>query len=183
MGWLIIYPPQILCFSEEEDQNWSSTEVRSKQFPQRLLKTLTTISSPCLSSYKVLPAIGMSVTGEELELSPSQSVNTTYPILRNYSDGYLVQMEKQKQQKARVTYKVGVSVCFMCTLNGGILNVHIFSMLYNSYNMYNCIWTGGSDKCCEAFREVLCKRKSIYHLPSQYLYPCDLIWDVKHKRY
>ena len=86
-----------------------------------------------------MPAIEKSLMGEDLELSSSQSVTTTYPILRNYSDGYPVQMEKQNQQKAKVTYKVGVSVSCICTLNGGILNVHIFSMLYNSYNMYDCV--------------------------------------------
>ncbi len=49
------------------------------------------------------------MTGKESELSPSQSVNTAYPVRKSSSDGYLGQMEKQKL-RARVTYKVGVSV-------------------------------------------------------------------------
>ncbi|KAG8008089.1 hypothetical protein GBF38_019071 [Nibea albiflora] len=44
------------------------------------------------------------MTGTEDELSPGQTVNTA-GIHRSSSDGYLVQMEKQKQLRTRVTYK------------------------------------------------------------------------------
>lgn len=100
--------------------------VYTKQFPQNLLRTPTTTSSLGSGSYTVLPPIGKPMTGKEPEQSPGQSVNTAYPINRSSSDGYLVQMEKQKQLRARVTYKVCVSVSFICVLKGGMLKVHTF---------------------------------------------------------
>lgn len=111
---------------EEEEQKWSPNEVRSKQFPQNLPKTPTTMSSLGSSSYSVLPPIGKPMTGKEPESSLGQCVNTAGPIHKSSSDGYLVQMEKQKQLRARVTYKVGMSVSFICVVKGGILNVHTF---------------------------------------------------------
>ncbi|TMS14438.1 Jhy protein-like protein [Larimichthys crocea] len=55
-------------------------------------------------SYTVLPPIGKPTTGTEAELSPGQTGDTAC-IHRSSSDGYLVQMEKQKQLRTRVTYK------------------------------------------------------------------------------
>lgn len=152
MERLIIYPPIILCFrttaikwllsSEGDGQNWSPNEVQSKLFPQNLPRTPpTTTSSLGSGSYTVLPPIGKPLRGEEPELSPSQSVNTAYPIHRSSSDGYLVQMEKQKQLRGRVTYKVGVSVSFMCVLNGGILNILcIIVYLYPCYVIWDVVY-------------------------------------------
>ncbi|KAM8741638.1 jhy protein homolog isoform 1-T1 [Acanthopagrus schlegelii] len=88
-----------------KDQKWSSNEVHSTLFPQSLPRTPTTTLSMCSGSYTVLPPIGKPITGKESELSPCQSVSTAYPIHRSNSDGYLVQMEKQKQLRAKVTYK------------------------------------------------------------------------------
>ncbi|XP_076606583.1 jhy protein homolog [Chaetodon auriga] len=90
---------------EREDQTWSPDEVHIKEFPQNLPRTPTTTSSLGLGSYTVLPPIEKPMTGKEPELSPIQVVSTAYPIHRSSSDGYLIQMEKQKQLKARVTYK------------------------------------------------------------------------------
>ncbi|XP_078122818.1 jhy protein homolog [Sander vitreus] len=84
---------------EGEDQKCPN-EVQTKQFPQKLPRTPTTTFS---GSYTVLPPITESMAGKEPELSPG--VNTAYPIHRSSSDGYLGQMEKQKQLRARVTYK------------------------------------------------------------------------------
>ena len=110
---LTINPPIILCFSttalkwplycEEEDQKWSP----NKPFPQNLSRTPTSTWSQGSGSYTVLPPIGKQMMVKEPELCPPQSVNTTYPIYTHSSGGYLVQMEKQKQQRERVTYKVG----------------------------------------------------------------------------
>ncbi|XP_039633054.1 jhy protein homolog isoform X3 [Perca fluviatilis] len=84
---------------EGEDQKCLN-EVQTKQFPQNLPRTPTTTFS---GSYTVLPPITESMAGKEPELSPG--VNTAYPIHRSSSDGYLGQMEKQKQLRTRVTYK------------------------------------------------------------------------------
>ncbi|XP_031166536.1 jhy protein homolog isoform X2 [Sander lucioperca] len=84
---------------EGEDQKCPN-EVQTKQFPQNLPRTPTTTFS---GSYTVLPPITESMAGKEPELSPG--VNTAYPIHRSSSDGYLGQMEKQKQLRTRVTYK------------------------------------------------------------------------------
>ncbi|XP_054482419.1 jhy protein homolog [Anoplopoma fimbria] len=74
-----------------------------KQVPQNLPSTPTSTSSLGSGSYPVLPAIEKSMTGKEPELSPG--VNTAYPVYRSSSNGYLVQMEKKKQLRTRVTYK------------------------------------------------------------------------------
>lgn len=134
MGPIIIHPPIILCFRKTalhcplffvgKDQKWSSNEVHSTLFPQSLPRTPTTTLSMCSGSYTVLPPIGKPITGKESELSPCQSVSTAYPIHRSNSDGYLVQMEKQKQLRAKVTYKVGVSVSFICIVAGRLVNVY-----------------------------------------------------------
>ncbi|XP_042355557.1 jhy protein homolog [Plectropomus leopardus] len=92
-----------LLSSEEGDQMWSPNEVHTKQFHKNLPRTPTTPSSLGSGGYTVLPPIRPSLTGEESDLSPGQSVNTA--IHRSSSDGYLVQMQKQKQLRARVTYK------------------------------------------------------------------------------
>lgn len=120
MDPLIIYPPIILCFSttalkwplscEGEDQKWSS----NKPFPQNLPRAPTSTWSQGSGSYTVLPPIGKQVMEKEHEMCPDQSANTTYPIHTSSSDGYLVQMEKQKQLRTRVTYKVGGPVSLMC---------------------------------------------------------------------
>lgn len=125
---IIIHPLIILCFRttalhcplsfEGNDQNWSSNEVHGTQFPQSLPRTPTTTLSMGSGSYTVLPPIRKPMTGKESESSPCQSVSTAYPVHRSNSDGYLVQMEKQKQLRAKVTYKVGVSVSFICILAG-----------------------------------------------------------------
>ncbi|XP_026185082.1 jhy protein homolog isoform X2 [Mastacembelus armatus] len=84
---------------EGTNQDWSLNEAHTKLFPQIVCRTLTPTSSHRPGSYTVLPPIGKPMTG-----SPVQCVSTTYPILKN-NDSYLLQMEKQKQLKARVTYK------------------------------------------------------------------------------
>lgn len=114
---------------EGEDQKWSPNEVHRQQFPQNLPRTPATTPSPGSSSYTVLPPIGKPLRGAESELSPGQGINTAYPIHRCGSGGYLVQMERQKQLRARLTYKVGVSVSFMHVLNGRIVNVHTIYLL------------------------------------------------------
>ncbi|XP_067463378.1 jhy protein homolog isoform X1 [Thunnus thynnus] len=86
---------------EGEDQKWSS----NKPFPQNLPRAPTSTWSQGSGSYTVLPPIGKQVMEKEHEMCPDQSANTTYPIHTSSSDGYLVQMEKQKQLRARVTYK------------------------------------------------------------------------------
>ncbi|XP_040907199.1 jhy protein homolog [Toxotes jaculatrix] len=90
---------------EGEDQTWSSNEVHTKQFSQNLPRTPTTASSQGLGSYTVLPPIERPLTGKESNMSSGQSVNTAYPIHRSSSDSYLVQMEKQKQLRAKATCK------------------------------------------------------------------------------
>ncbi|XP_053298178.1 jhy protein homolog isoform X2 [Pleuronectes platessa] len=69
------------------------------------LRTPTTASSQGTGSYTVLPAIGKPLTGAEPALSPCQSENTAFHIHSSNSDSYLVQMEKQKQLRARVNCK------------------------------------------------------------------------------
>ncbi|CAK6971676.1 jhy protein homolog [Scomber scombrus] len=88
-------------YCEEEDQKWSP----DKPFRQNLSRTPTSTWSQGSGSYTVLPPIGKQVMVKEPELCPPQSVNTTYPIYTHSSGGYLVQMEKQKQLRERVTYK------------------------------------------------------------------------------
>lgn len=53
-------------------------------------------------SYKVLPPIEKPLSREEFQQNPNQSAETV-------SDGYLGRMEKQRQMKTKVTYKVGIS--------------------------------------------------------------------------
>nr|XP_020476270.1 uncharacterized protein LOC109972023 isoform X1 [Monopterus albus] len=89
---------------EGEDQNWSPNEVHTK-LPQNCRWTPTNTLSHSPHSYAVLPAIGKPVTGKDPELSPGQCVKTTYPLHGNTSNSYLLQMEKQKQLRTRVTYK------------------------------------------------------------------------------
>ena len=164
MGPIIINPQIILCFRttalhcplsfEGKDQNWSSNEVHSTQFPQSLPRTPTTTLSMGPGSYTVLPPIGKSITGKESELSPCQSVSTAYPVHRSNSDGYLVQMEKQKQLRAKVTYKVGVSVSFICILAWRIPNVYKYFL------------------CCKTF---------IFVFHQCIIYVCHHIWDDSHE--
>ncbi|XP_056252562.1 jhy protein homolog isoform X4 [Seriola aureovittata] len=90
---------------EGDDQTLSLNEVHTKQFPQNLTRTPTTASSQGLGSCRVLPPIGKPMTGKEPKMNPSQSVNTVNPIHGSSSDSYLVQMEKLKQLRARVTNK------------------------------------------------------------------------------
>lgn len=126
MERLIFYPLITLCFRkgalkltlscDGEDHNWSPDEVHIKQVPQNVPRTLTTASSQALGSYPVLPPIGNPPTGKEHEMNSGQCMNTARPIHRSSSDSYLSRMEKQKQLKERVTYKVGVSVSFICVL-------------------------------------------------------------------
>ncbi|XP_034406345.1 jhy protein homolog isoform X2 [Cyclopterus lumpus] len=84
----------IVCEGDDQD---CPHEVHGKEFPQSLPRTPTTTLSLGSGSYPVLPAIEKSMTGKEPELSPG--------VNRSSSNGYLVQMENQKQLRARVTYK------------------------------------------------------------------------------
>ncbi|XP_068456837.1 jhy protein homolog [Clinocottus analis] len=72
-------------------------EVHTGKFSQSLPRTHITNLSLGSGSYPVLPAIEKSMTGKEPELSPA--------VNRSSSNGYLDQMEKRKQLRARVTYK------------------------------------------------------------------------------
>ncbi|TNN80115.1 hypothetical protein EYF80_009626 [Liparis tanakae] len=72
-------------------------EVHAREIPQSLPRTPSTTLSLGSGSYTVLPAIEKSPTGKEPELSPG--------VDRGSSNSYLVQMENQKQLRARVTYK------------------------------------------------------------------------------
>ncbi|XP_045894813.1 jhy protein homolog isoform X2 [Micropterus dolomieu] len=97
---------------ESSPEQWQRTsalkwpdEVHTKHFTRNVPSKPTTTSSLGPGSYTVLPPIGKPMTVREPELSPDQSTNTAYPIHRSSSDGYLVQMEKQKQLRMRVTYK------------------------------------------------------------------------------
>lgn len=89
---------------EEEDQQWDPSEVPSEQFRE---------DSPTWSqhsgSYTVLPPIGKPLRRTQAELGYEQSEEGVN-VQRVGSDGYLVQMMKQKQLKERVSYKVGLSV-------------------------------------------------------------------------
>ncbi|XP_060941345.1 jhy protein homolog [Limanda limanda] len=95
---------------ESSPEQWQRT--RASQLPlscekeeqtRSPLRTPTTASSQGTGSYTVLPAIGKPLTAEEL--SPCQSENTAFHIHSSNSDSYLVQMEKQKQLRARVNCK------------------------------------------------------------------------------
>lgn len=55
------------------------------------------------------------MTGKEHELSSRRGVNTIYSMHRSKSDGYLSQMEKQKQLRTTVTYKVSMSEHYLCS--------------------------------------------------------------------
>lgn len=104
----------IKCLPSREGDDWSPDEVQGELCPQNPPRTTSSVG---LSSYTVLPPIG-DPQREVHELSPCQSVNAANPTERSCSDGYLVQMEKQKQLRARVTYKVGLSLSIMFVLNG-----------------------------------------------------------------
>ncbi|XP_071761384.1 jhy protein homolog [Centroberyx gerrardi] len=86
---------------EAEDQNQSPNELHANQFPEDSPRPPSTTQSQRSGSYAVLPPIGKPQTGAE----PQLSVKTTLPIQRSSSDGYLAHMEKQKQQRERLTYK------------------------------------------------------------------------------
>ncbi|XP_070773818.1 jhy protein homolog [Enoplosus armatus] len=88
---------------EGEAQKWSPNEVHTEQFPQDPPTTPTRTLSLGSGSPTALPPIGKPTAGKEPDPGPAQSGNTAYPIHRSGSDGYLVQMERQKQ--LRVTYK------------------------------------------------------------------------------
>ncbi|XP_037604119.1 jhy protein homolog isoform X2 [Sebastes umbrosus] len=76
----------------------------SPERPERWQRSPTSTSSLGSGSYTVVPPIGKSLTGKEPE--PSPGVNTDCPVQSSSSsDGYLAQMEKQKQLRANVTYK------------------------------------------------------------------------------
>lgn len=115
MGVPSIHPPITLCFRktalklpilcEGEDQD-CPCEVHAGEIPQSLPRTPSSTLSLGSGSYPVLPAIEKSTTGKEPELSPG--------VDRGSSNGYLVQMEYQKQLRARVTYKVGVCELHLC---------------------------------------------------------------------
>lgn len=157
-----------MCFSttalkwplscEGEDQKCSP----NKPFPQNLPRTPTSTWSQCSGSHTVLPPIGKPVMDKEPELCLGQSVNTSYPIHTSSSDGYLVQMKKQKQLRARVTYKVGEPVSFICVLKGGILSVHIVF------------------PCCSTVIFVL-HQCGIVFLKQSVCLQCHPIWDVTQK--
>ncbi|XP_020501690.2 jhy protein homolog [Labrus bergylta] len=89
---------------ESVDEKGSPHGVHCEEFPQAPPGKPTTTSLPGSEVYTVLPPIRISLTESESELSPGQSVNPADSIHRSSSDGYLVQMEKQKQ-RARGTYK------------------------------------------------------------------------------
>ncbi|XP_054873238.1 jhy protein homolog [Amphiprion ocellaris] len=88
-----------------EDQRWSPNEAYTKQFAQNLPRTLTSTLSQAMGTSTVLPPIGKPITGKGTEPSCSHSLNTAYPVQRSSSDGYLVQMEKQRQMRAKDTDK------------------------------------------------------------------------------
>ncbi|XP_051793502.1 jhy protein homolog isoform X1 [Acanthochromis polyacanthus] len=88
-----------------EDQRWSPNEGYVNTFAQNLPRTLTSTLPQVMGTSKVLPPIGQPITGKGTEPSSGHSVNTAYPIHRSSSDGYLVQMEKQRQMRAKDTDK------------------------------------------------------------------------------
>ncbi|XP_041864784.1 jhy protein homolog [Melanotaenia boesemani] len=81
------------------------SETQMKEFVQNLPERPTTTLSQSSSPYPVLPPIRKVTTEEGSELCRGQSVNTTHSIPRDNSESYLLQMEKQKQTRAGVTYK------------------------------------------------------------------------------
>lgn len=97
---------QWLPASEMEDQTRRQNEIHTKQFAQNL-RTPTSTSSQLSGPNLVLPPIGKSVIRKGPEGTSGQSVEH---IHRSSFDGYLVQMEKRKQMKTGVTYKVSMSV-------------------------------------------------------------------------
>ncbi|KAM3600907.1 uncharacterized protein V6R79_004421 [Siganus canaliculatus] len=84
---------------EDEEPKWNPIEIHKKQLSQNFSRTPTTASSVGLSSFTVLPPI-------EKPVAVTGNVDRGLPIHRSSSDGYLVQMEKQKQLRVGVTYKV-----------------------------------------------------------------------------
>ncbi|XP_028278054.1 jhy protein homolog [Parambassis ranga] len=91
--------------SEGEDQTGRQNEVHTKRFAQNLFRTPTSTSSQPSRPNLVLPPIGKSVMRKGPEGTSGQSVEH---IHRSSFDGYLGQMKKEKQMKARVTYKVSI---------------------------------------------------------------------------
>ncbi|XP_047462254.1 jhy protein homolog [Mugil cephalus] len=90
--------------SEVKDQRWSPNEVHTKQFAENFPRTPTPLSQG-LGSHAVLPPIGKPTTDRRSEPSRGEDVNVSHPIHKSNSGGYLVQMEKKKQMRERVTYK------------------------------------------------------------------------------
>ncbi|XP_029375867.1 jhy protein homolog isoform X2 [Echeneis naucrates] len=94
----------LLTCEGPEDQTWSLNQV-----PQYLPWTPTTASSQGLGSCTVLPPIRKSMTGKQLKMNPSQTVHTVSAIQGSSFDSYLLQMEKQKHRRMRITLTVGAA--------------------------------------------------------------------------
>ncbi|XP_072230512.1 LOW QUALITY PROTEIN: jhy protein homolog [Leuresthes tenuis] len=82
--------------SREGEDRGSPNKIRGEEFAQNVPRTPTTPLSQVSSPYSVLPPIGKVMTEKRPELCSGQSVNI---------GGYLRQMEKQKQMRARETCK------------------------------------------------------------------------------
>ncbi|XP_075343511.1 jhy protein homolog [Odontesthes bonariensis] len=89
-----------------EGEDWGCpNKMRTEEFGQNVPRGPTTPLSQVSSPYSVLPPIGKVMTEKRPELCSGQSGNTARHIHRRTSDGYLQHMEKQKQMRARETYK------------------------------------------------------------------------------
>lgn len=91
----------------------SPGEVHHLKSPQQLLGKPTTTLSAVSGPHTVLPPIGKTLREGGVEMIPGHSVDTAEAPYRSSSDGYLVQMERQKQ-KGRGTHKVGVTDVIVC---------------------------------------------------------------------
>ncbi|XP_029923979.1 jhy protein homolog [Myripristis murdjan] len=97
--------PKCLLICEEENPNQLPNEDQVNQFPEDSPRPPSTTQSQHSGYYTVLPPIGKPLTGQEPELRPGQCVQTSGPIHRSSSDGYLAQMDKQKQLREKISYK------------------------------------------------------------------------------
>lgn len=105
----------------------TSPEAETFHFPPELLASDVESVGPCVPStqisgpYPVLPPIAR-VNGSDTELSSDRDQQLN-PIHRSSSEGYLTQMEKHRQLKAKANYKVCILV-FICLVQ------HLFSLYF-----------------------------------------------------
>lgn len=89
----------------------ASPQVEASYYPSELLRSDEESVGPCApptqicGPYTVLPPIAQ-LNGSDTELCSDRSEQHLNPIHRSSSEGYLSQMERQRQLKAQSNYKV-----------------------------------------------------------------------------